>query len=117
PFGNTGGNRAAAKGFPNFTKALLEEILPKVEKEYDASKAAGDHAITGMSAGGAQSLLLLNRPDQFAWIGSIAPGFDMYNPGWGTPAIAPTVNGQRALLPAGNLDNVFSKLSAADNGR
>jgi enterochelin esterase-like enzyme len=79
-YGNAAGTRGAAAGFPNFTQALIEEMLPQVLKQYNASTRPEDHAITGLSMGGAQSLLLINHTDQFAWIGSFSPGFDMFNP-------------------------------------
>src|SRR6185369_17587688 len=81
PHGQGSGN--AAQGFPNFTRALLEEITPQVEREYHVSSLRADRAITGLSMGAAQSLLLLNHLDRFAWIGSFSPGFDMYAPAWG----------------------------------
>jgi enterochelin esterase-like enzyme len=115
--GNTGGTRAAAAGFPNFTKALLEEILPQVEKQYNASNKTSDRAITGLSMGAAQSLLLLNHLDKFAWIGSFSPGFDMFNPQWGTSAVAPTVNGQRPVLAPGQLENTFPALDSNANSK
>jgi enterochelin esterase-like enzyme len=115
--GNTGGTRAAAAGFPNFTKALLEEILPQVEKQYNASNKASDRAITGLSMGAAQSLLLLNYLDKFAWIGSFSPGFDMFNPKWGTSAVGPTVNGQRPVLASGQLENTFPALDSSANSK
>ena len=115
--GNIQGTRGAAAGFPNFTKALIEEILPQVEKEYNASDKASDHAISGLSAGAAQSPLLLNRLDQFQWIGSFSPGFDMYNPAWGTSGMGPTVNGQRALLPAGTYESTFPNLDSKANSQ
>ena len=115
--GNTQGTRGAAAGFPNFTRALLEEILPQVEKQYNASGKASDRAITGLSAGAAQSLLLLNHTDKFHWIGSFSPGFDMFNPQWGTSGVGPTVNGQRPLLPGGQLENTFPNLDAKVNSQ
>ncbi len=78
------GKGNAAADFPIFTNTLLTEILPRVEREYNASTARADHAITGLSMGGAQSLLLLNHLDQFAWVGAFSPGFDMFDPAWGT---------------------------------
>ena len=115
--GNTQGTRGAAAGFPNFTKALLEEILPQVEKQYNASNKASDRAISGLSAGAAQSPLLLNHLDQFQWIGSFSPGFDMYNPAWGTSAMPPAVDGQRALLPPGTIEALFPNLDAKSNSQ
>ena len=85
-YGTTQGTRGAAAGFPNFTRALLEEILPLVEKQYNASTKPSERAITGLSMGAAQSLLLLNHLDQFQWIGSFSPGFDMYSSQWGSGA-------------------------------
>ncbi len=115
--GNTQGNRGAAAGFPNFTRALIEEILPQVEKQYNATSKASERAITGLSAGAAQSLLLLNRLDKFQWIGSFSPGFDMFTPRWGTPAMERTVNGQRPLLEPGEFEANFPKLEAAANSQ
>ncbi len=144
-YGNTDGTRGAATGFPNFTKTLIEEIMPQVEKGYNASKSANDHAISGLSMGAAQSLLLLNRLDQFAWIGSFSPGFDMYAPTWGggggngggrnaaASAAAPNATGQasalgdrgaapvggairqRPPLEDGNLAAIFPNLDAKAN--
>ena len=68
--GNIGGNAAA--GFPGFTNALIDEILPQVEKQYNATTKPSERAITGLSAGAAQALLLLNRLDKFEWIGSFS---------------------------------------------
>jgi len=105
--GNTLGTRGAAAGFPNFTRALLEEILPQVERGYNASTSAADHAIAGQSAGGAQSLLMLNHLDQFQWIASFSPGTDMFAATWGTNANPPSVDGQRAPIPAPELNAAF----------
>lgn len=80
-YGNVGGNAAA--GFPNFTRAMLEEIIPMVEKQYNASTKREDRAVTGLSMGAAQSLLMLNHLDKFAWVGSFGLGLDMYDPAWG----------------------------------
>lgn len=132
-YGNADGQRGAAAGFPNFTKALIEEIMPQVEKGYNASKKATDHAISGLSMGAAQSLLLLNRLDQFTWIGSFSPGFDMYAPTWGQPAAggngangsgrggaaagAPTGVRMRPVLADGNLASIFPTLDGKANSK
>jgi len=78
--GSTGN---AAAQFPDFVNALLTEILPQVRKSYNVSSNRVDQAVTGLSMGAAESLLFLNHLDQFAWIGSFSPGFDMFDPAWG----------------------------------
>jgi enterochelin esterase family protein len=96
----------AAAQFPDFVNALLTEIMPQVQKSYNASTNRLDRAITGLSMGAAESLLFLNHLDQFAWIGSFSPGFDMYDPGWGggrgAGAAAPAAGaaGRQGAAPA-----------------
>jgi enterochelin esterase-like enzyme len=56
-----------------FTKALLTEVLPRVESEYRVSKDRNNRAITGLSMGGLESLELgLTHTGQFAWIGGFS---------------------------------------------
>lgn len=52
-----------------FSKALLTEVLPRVESQYHASKKREDRAIAGLSMGGLESLSTgLNNTDKFAYI-------------------------------------------------
>jgi enterochelin esterase family protein len=56
-----------------FTSALLNEVLPRVEAEYRASKDRNDRAIAGLSMGGLESLQTgLTHTGQFAWIGGFS---------------------------------------------
>ncbi len=56
-----------------FTKALLSEVLPRVESEYRVSKDRNDRAIAGLSMGGLESLQIgLTHTGQFAWIGGFS---------------------------------------------
>ena len=56
-----------------FAKALLTEVLPRVESEYRVSKDRNDRAITGLSMGGLESLQIgLTHTGQFAWIGGFS---------------------------------------------
>jgi enterochelin esterase-like enzyme len=56
-----------------FTKALLTEVLPRVETEYHVSKDRNDRAIAGLSMGGLESLQIgLTHTDQFAWVGGFS---------------------------------------------
>jgi enterochelin esterase-like enzyme len=58
-----------------FRDALLQEVLPAVEKLYRVSANRESRAITGLSMGGTESLLTgLNALDRFAWIGSFSAG-------------------------------------------
>jgi len=61
--------------FGNFTRALYTEVMPRVKREYPLSDKREDHAIAGLSMGGAETLLVgLNHADDFAWIGSFSAG-------------------------------------------
>jgi enterochelin esterase-like enzyme len=56
-----------------FTKALLTEVLPRVESEYRVSKDRNGRAIAGLSMGGLESLEIgLTHTGQFAWIGGFS---------------------------------------------
>ena len=56
-----------------FQRALLNEVLPQVESNYNVRRDREGRAITGLSMGGLQSLLVgLNHPDKFAWIGAFS---------------------------------------------
>jgi len=58
-----------------FRDALLAEVMPQVEHDYRVSKDRKMRAITGLSMGGAESLLTgLNALDRFAWVGSFSAG-------------------------------------------
>ncbi len=56
-----------------FSQALLTEILPRVESEYRTSKNRDDRAITGLSMGGLESLMIgLTHPEIFGWVGGFS---------------------------------------------
>lgn len=56
-----------------FTKALLDEIMPRVESEYNVSRKREDRAIAGLSMGGLESLSIgLTHTDKFAYIGGFS---------------------------------------------
>lgn len=64
-----------ARNFERFRDALLQEVLPRVEKEYRVSSSRDERAIAGLSMGGAESLFTgLNAIDRFAWIGAFSSG-------------------------------------------
>ena len=62
-----------------YTKILLTEVMPQVEKSYHVSAKREDRAIAGLSMGGAEALYTaLNHLDKFAWIGSFSGAFVMW---------------------------------------
>ncbi len=96
-YGNAGGpsTAMAADMLPNYARTLLEEVMPQVEKAYNVSKDHNQHAIAGLSMGGAEATFVgLNHLDKFAWIGSFSGAYVMWpgaSAGRGAaPAAAPT---------------------------
>jgi enterochelin esterase family protein len=80
-YGTPDGTRGAmgAAMVPAFAKALVEEVLPQVEKNYHAAKDRNHRAIAGLSMGGAESLYTgLTYLDRFAYIGSFSGAFVMW---------------------------------------
>jgi enterochelin esterase-like enzyme len=74
-WGAWGHNDVRMKNFSNFTQALLNEVMPKVESEYRIAKDRNSRAIAGLSMGGSESLLTgLNNLDKFAWVGAFSSG-------------------------------------------
>ena len=58
-----------------FRDTLLNEVMPRAEKEFRILPGAESHAIAGLSMGGAESLLVgLNATDRFSWIGAFSAG-------------------------------------------
>ena len=63
------------KNFGKFRQALIDEVMPRVEKLYNVEADRDSRAIAGLSMGGSESLLTgLNRPDKFAWVGAFSSG-------------------------------------------
>jgi enterochelin esterase-like enzyme len=81
----------------NFAKIVLQEVLPIVEKNYNAAKTPSMRAIAGLSMGGAEATVTgLNHLDTFAYVGSFSGAYVMW-PG-ATPPAAPAAPG---AAPAG----------------
>ncbi len=56
-----------------FAQALLTEILPRVEAEYNVSTKREDRALAGLSMGGLETITVgLNHTDKFASFGSFS---------------------------------------------
>jgi len=69
--GPTGGR--GSQNLIGYSKILLEEVMPMVDKAYNVSKNRDQRAIAGLSMGGAETLYVgLNHLDKFAWIGAFS---------------------------------------------
>lgn len=103
---------------PNFAKALIEEVLPQVEKQYHVAKDRNSRAIAGLSMGGAEAFYTgLNNIDKFAYVGSMSGAFVMWpraNPQ--PPPSAGGGRGPRTLDPA-DFDKNFPNLTAKQAGQ
>ena len=77
-----------------YQKALITEVIPRIEANYHVSKKREDRAIAGLSMGGHESLFTgLTHPELFAWIGTFSAGLN-------AKAISelPQTNAQKANL-------------------
>jgi enterochelin esterase-like enzyme len=56
-----------------YSKMLLTEIMPAVEREYNVAPGRANRAIAGLSMGGLESLTIgLNHPEEFAYVGGMS---------------------------------------------
>ncbi|HEX4165160.1 MAG TPA: alpha/beta hydrolase-fold protein [Bryobacteraceae bacterium] len=63
------------RNYDKFQSALIDEVLPMVERTYKVNKSRESRAIAGLSMGGAESLLTgLNRLDLFSAVGAFSAG-------------------------------------------
>ncbi|HLK67943.1 MAG TPA: alpha/beta hydrolase-fold protein [Bryobacteraceae bacterium] len=92
-YGTAGGGAGPTDMLEFFAKALVDEVMPQVEKAYHVSKDRNQRAIAGLSMGGAEATFTgLNHLDKFAWIGSFSgayvmwPGANGRRPAGGPPA-------------------------------
>ncbi len=80
-YGTPDGSRGAmgANMIPTFARALVEEVLPQVEKTYHVATDRNQRAIAGLSMGGAEATYTgLHYSDRFAYIGSFSGAFVMW---------------------------------------
>lgn len=79
PAGHTptpGIHMGAGPGQDPFSKELLQDIIPYVEKAYRVSAKAEHRAIAGLSMGGVQTLnIALWNPDKFAYVNPMSTGY------------------------------------------
>ncbi|MDQ1473347.1 MAG: hypothetical protein QOJ99_4827 [Bryobacterales bacterium] len=108
------------KMIPNFAQALIDEVMPQVEKQYRVTKDRQERAVAGLSMGGAEALFTgLNHQDKFAWVGSFSGAFVMW-PGAAagrTPADPPATGGGRGPVTLDTIvfERNFPALDAKTN--
>lgn len=102
---------------PTYTRILLEELMPQVERQYNVSKEPAGRAMAGLSMGGAESMLTgLNHLETFAWLGSFSGAFNTW------PLTRPSRNAQsgggpRFSLAEDKIPAQFPKLDETSNGK
>ncbi len=85
------------RNMDKFREALLQEVIPAIEKSYRVQKDRNSRAIAGLSMGGAESLYTgLNNLKTFAWIGAFSAGG--LNLGDSFPGLDAQANAQLRLL-------------------
>ena len=103
------------RNYTHFSDALFQEVMPLVKQQYSLSDKRDDHAVAGLSMGGAESLRVgLNHIDDFAYVGgfSSAPlgegGFESTFPGI-SPQSAAAINEKLRVLwiACGTEDGLF----------
>ena len=85
----------------HYTDALLNEIMPRIEADYNVSRQQKDRAIAGLSMGGAETMSIgLNHPERFAYVGGFSPALVMLDTDLAKayPALSPKMNGQYKLV-------------------
>src|SRR3954452_17123092 len=102
---------------PMFAKALVEEVLPQVEKNYRVAKDRNSRAIAGLSMGGAEAFYTgLNNIDKFAYVGSFSGAFVMWPRANPAPAAVPPAGGGGGrggrALDAADFEKNFPNLNA-----
>ncbi|MBO0721764.1 MAG: esterase family protein, partial [Blastocatellia bacterium] len=87
------------RNMDKFREALLQEVIPAVEKNYRVQKERNSRAIAGLSMGGAESLYTgLNNLKTFAWVGSFSAGGLNQNIDESFPGLDSQANAQLHLL-------------------
>ena len=73
-----------------FSQALLTEVMPRVEAEYNVSPKRDERAIAGLSMGGLESIQIgLNHTDTFAYIGGFSAADHLLDPATQLPRLQP----------------------------
>jgi enterochelin esterase-like enzyme len=98
-FQGLGDETLRRRNYDKFREALIDEVMPRVEKEYRVAKTRQGRAVAGLSMGGAESLLVgLNTVSRFAWVGAFSTGGLTEDFDRAFPALDTSANSQLRLL-------------------
>ena len=112
-----------AENITGYTKILLDEVMPIVDKAYNVSRNREQRAIAGLSMGGAESLYVgLNHLDTFAWIGAFSSAPMLWPPAAAAGAASAAGRGGGRGAPPPVMDvavfpQTFPALDAKANSR
>lgn len=82
-----------------FSKSLVAEVIPLVDKDYPTIKSRDGRALSGLSMGGAETFYIgFNHIDQFAYLAGMSSAFVMYPGAMPAPAGA-AGPGRRGAAP------------------
>lgn len=97
----------------NFTRSVIEEILPQVSKTYRAAETRDQRAVAGLSMGGAESLFMgLNHPEVFAWVAGMSSALPEF-----TVGTYPGPNGEPTPVTSDTFAKTFPKLDQKLNSQ
>lgn len=105
---------AVARNLDLFSKALLTEVMPQVERMYNVRRDAAGRAILGASMGGLESLVIgLRHPETFGWVGGESAALQHQDFGALLASFDPKATGRRLVWMVCGKDDEL----AGDNRR
>src|SRR6185312_10976552 len=114
-YGHQGGGMGPTDMIVHFADALLTEVMPRVEKEYNVAKDRDHRAIAGLSMGGAEATFTgLNHLDKFAYVGSFSGAYVMWP---GINGAGGRGRGGQPGIPSEIIDKDFASLNSKANSQ
>lgn len=96
-----------AENVEGFSRALLEEVLPRVEKEYHVARDPDHRAIAGLSMGGAEATWVgLKHPEVFSYVGTFSGAYGLW------PDVVRQYPATRPVMDEAMFERAFPQLDA-----